>query len=86
MEENTMDKNVFDVLKERGYIAQCSNEEEIRKQLGEGKVTMYCGYDPTGDSLHIGHFLTLMAAHYLQEAGHKIITLVGGGTASIGDP
>lgn len=79
-------KNVFDVLKERGYIAQCSNEEEIRKQLGEGSVTMYCGYDPTGDSLHIGHFLTLMAAHHLQEAGHKIITLVGGGTASIGDP
>lgn len=80
------EKNVFDVLKERGYIAQTSNEEEIRKQLGEGSVTMYCGYDPTGDSLHIGHFLTLMAAHYLQEAGHKIITLVGGGTASIGDP
>ncbi|MCQ2749013.1 MAG: tyrosine--tRNA ligase [Clostridia bacterium] len=79
-------KNVFDVLKERGYIAQCSNEDEVRKALGEGPVTMYCGYDPTGDSLHIGHFLTLMAAHHLQEAGHKIITLVGGGTASIGDP
>lgn len=79
-------KNAFDVLKERGYIAQCSNEEEVRKMLGAGPVTMYCGYDPTGDSLHIGHFLTLMAAHHLQAAGHKIITLVGGGTASIGDP
>lgn len=79
-------KNVFDVLKERGFIAQCSNEEEVRDNLENKKVTMYCGYDPTADSLHVGHFLTLMALSHLQEAGHKIITLVGGGTASIGDP
>lgn len=79
-------KNVFDVLQERGFIAQCSNEDEVRDNLENKKVTMYCGYDPTADSLHVGHFLTLMALSHLQEAGHKIITLVGGGTASIGDP
>ncbi|MFW6288117.1 MAG: tyrosine--tRNA ligase, partial [bacterium] len=77
---------VFDQLKERGFIAQCSNEDEVREKLNNEKVTMYCGYDPTADSLHVGHFLTLMALSHLQNAGHRIITLVGGGTASIGDP
>jgi len=67
-------KNVFDVLQERGFIAQCSNEEEVRDNLENEKVTMYCGYDPTADSLHVGHFLTLMALSHLQEAGHRIIT------------
>ncbi len=79
-------ENVFDILKERGYIAQCSNEEELREKLGKEKLTLYCGYDPTGDSLHIGHYLTLMALAHIQKAGHKVITLVGGGTASVGDP
>ncbi|MEJ6951645.1 tyrosine--tRNA ligase [Natronospora cellulosivora (SeqCode)] len=78
--------NVFDILKERGFIAQCSNEEEVREKLNKEKLTLYCGYDPTADSLHIGHFLTMMALSHLQKAGHQIITLVGGGTASIGDP
>ena len=78
--------NVFDILKERGFIAQSSNEEEVRRQFGEEKVTFYCGYDPTADSLHVGHFLTLMAAAHIQRAGHRFIALVGGGTASIGDP
>ncbi len=78
--------NVFEVLKERGFIAQCSNSEEVEKELNDKKLTIYCGYDPTADSLHVGHFLTLMALSHLQRAGHRIITLVGGGTASIGDP
>ncbi len=78
--------NAFDVLKERGYIAQSSNEEAVKKVLSSEQVTLYCGYDPTADSLHIGHFITLMALSHLQKAGHRIITLVGGGTASIGDP
>ena len=78
--------NAFDILKERGYVAQCSNEEEIRNNFEKGQVTLYCGYDPTADSLTAGHFLTLMALSHLQKAGHRIITLVGGGTASIGDP
>lgn len=79
-------ENIFDVLNERGFIAQCSNEEEVRNNLENKQVTMYCGYDPTADSLHVGHFLTLMALSHLQKAGHKVIALVGGGTASIGDP
>lgn len=79
-------KNVYDILDERGFIAQCSNEDEVRDNLNNKKVTMYCGYDPTADSLHVGHFLTLMALSHLQKAGHQIITLIGGGTASIGDP
>src|SRR5690554_2192417 len=79
-------ENVFDYLKERGFIAQSSNEEEVRELLNNKKITLYCGYDPTADSLHIGHFVTLMALRHIQRAGHRIITLVGGGTASIGDP
>lgn len=78
--------NVYDILKERGFIAQCSNEDEVRDLLNNKKVTIYCGYDPTANSLHVGHFLTLVALRHLQKAGHRIITLVGGGTASIGDP
>ncbi|MCT4612732.1 MAG: tyrosine--tRNA ligase [Clostridia bacterium] len=77
---------VWETLQERGFIAQCSNEEEVRNWLNNEKITMYCGYDPTADSLHVGHFLTLMALSHMQKAGHKVITLVGGGTASIGDP
>lgn len=79
-------ENVFDYLKERGFIAQSSNEDEVREILNNKKITLYCGYDPTADSLHIGHFITLMALRHLQKAGHRVITLIGGGTASIGDP
>jgi hypothetical protein len=63
----------FDVLQERGFIAQCSDIEEVKRQLNEEKLTIYCGYDPTADSLTAGHFLTLMALSHLQKAGHRII-------------
>ncbi|HAN10022.1 MAG TPA: tyrosine--tRNA ligase [Clostridiales bacterium] len=78
--------NAFDILKERGFIAQCSNEQEIRESFEKGQVTMYCGYDATADSLTAGHFLTLMALSHLQKAGHRPIILIGGGTTMIGDP
>jgi tyrosyl-tRNA synthetase len=78
--------NVFDELKERGYIAQSTGEEEVRKLLGSGPVTFYIGFDPTADSLHVGSFLQLMVMSRLQKAGHRPIALVGGGTALVGDP
>ena len=79
-------KNVFDVLKERGYIKQTVYEDELYKMLGEGSVTFYTGYDPTADSLHVGHFVTLMAMAHMQRAGHRPIVLFGGGTGMVGDP
>ena len=81
-----MTENVFDVLKERGFIAQCTNEEEVRTLLGEKKVTFYIGFDPTADSLHAGHFIALMAMSWMQRYGHRPICLVGGGTGTVGDP
>ena len=78
--------NVFDTLKERGFIAQCTNEEEVRSMLENERVTFYVGFDPTADSLHVGHFLGLMAMAHLQRAGHRPICLVGGGTGTVGDP
>ncbi|KAB3532910.1 tyrosine--tRNA ligase [Alkaliphilus pronyensis] len=78
--------NVFDVLKERGFIKQATHEDEIRELLGKKKVAFYIGFDPTADSLHIGHFLQVIAMSHLQRAGHKPIFLIGGGTAMIGDP
>lgn len=79
-------KNVFDVLKERGYIKQTVYEEELYDLLGKESVTFYTGYDPTADSLHVGHFVTLMAMAHMQRAGHRPIVLIGGGTGMIGDP
>lgn len=79
-------KNVYDILKERGFIEQSTNEEEVRKLLGEEKVTFYIGFDPTADSLTAGHFLTVMAMSHMQKAGHRPIALVGGGTGMVGDP
>lgn len=79
-------KNVFDVLQERGFIAQITHEEEVRKLLGEKKVTFYIGFDPTADSLHVGHFLQLMVMAHMQQHGHRPIALIGGGTARVGDP
>ncbi len=79
-------KNVFDVLKERGYIKQTVYEEDLYDLLGKESVTFYTGYDPTADSLHVGHFVTLMAMAHMQRAGHRPIVLIGGGTAMIGDP
>ena len=78
--------NVFDTLKERGFIAQCTNEDEVRAMLENEKVSFYIGFDPTADSLHVGHFLGLMAMAHLQRAGHRPICLVGGGTGTVGDP
>ena len=78
--------NVFDTLKERGFIAQCTNEDEVRAMLEKERVSFYIGFDPTADSLHVGHFLGLMAMAHLQRAGHRPICLVGGGTGTVGDP
>lgn len=78
--------NVFDILKERGLIAQTTHEEEIRELLGREKVTFYIGFDPTADSLHVGHFLQMVVMRHLQDAGHRPIALVGGGTGMVGDP
>ena len=80
------EKNVFDTLKERGFIAQCTDEAEVRKMLGEKSVTFYIGFDPTADSLHAGHFIALMVMAHMQRAGHRPIALVGGGTGTVGDP
>ncbi|WP_298845835.1 tyrosine--tRNA ligase [Clostridium sp.] len=79
-------ENVYDTLVERGYIKQLTHEDEIKKILGEEKVTFYIGFDPTADSLHIGHFIAMMFMAHMQRAGHRPIALVGGGTAMIGDP
>ena len=81
-----MSKNVFDTLKERGFIAQTVFEEDLYKMLGEEKISFYVGFDPTADSLHVGHYIPIMAMAHMQKAGHKPIALVGGGTAMIGDP
>lgn len=80
-----MSQNVYDVLQERGFIAQITHEE-LRELLGKEKVTFYIGFDATADSLTAGHFLTIMAMMHMQKAGHRPIALLGGGTTMIGDP
>ena len=77
--------HILDVLKERGFIAQMTFEEDLYKQL-EQPTTFYVGFDPTADSLHIGHYIPIMAMAHMQRAGHRPIALMGGGTAMIGDP
>ena len=80
-------ENVFDILESRGYIEQLTHPKEIKELLGGNEsVPFYIGIDPTADSLHVGHFVSLMVASHMQKAGHKPIILVGGGTATIGDP
>ncbi len=79
-------RNALDILKERGFFKQCTDEEGLRKKFDEGQVTFYAGFDPTGPSLHIGHLVPVYAMAHLQQAGHKPICLMGGGTARIGDP
>ncbi len=78
--------NVYDVLKERGFIAQVTHEEKVREILGQGGATFYIGFDPTADSLHVGHFLQLIVMSHMQRAGHRPIAILGGGTAMVGDP
>ncbi|MDO4489354.1 MAG: tyrosine--tRNA ligase [Eubacteriales bacterium] len=77
---------VYEELVERGLIAQVTDEEEIRKMVNEGKATFYIGFDPTADSLHVGHFMALCLMKRLQMAGNKPVALIGGGTGMIGDP
>ena len=78
--------NVFDILEERGYVEQMTHPQEIKELFGKESVPFYIGIDPTADSLHVGHFVSLMVASHMQKCGHKPIILVGGGTATIGDP
>lgn len=78
--------NVYDILKQRGFVRQVTNEDAVRKAFGEGKVTAYLGFDPTADSLHVGNLLGIMALIHLQRAGHIPIAIIGDGTAMIGDP
>lgn len=81
-----MNGNVFDVLKERGFIKQTIYEDELYEKLGSESVPFYIGFDPTADSLHIGHYIPIMAMAWMQKFGHKPIALFGGGTGMIGDP
>ena len=78
--------NVLDILEERGYIEQMTHEQEMKELFAKECVPFYIGFDPTADSLHVGHFVSMMVASQMQKAGHKPIILVGGGTATIGDP
>jgi tyrosyl-tRNA synthetase len=78
--------SAFDVLKERGFVSQLTHEDEIKELLEKEKVTFYIGFDPTADSLHVGHFITVMAMAHMQRDGHRPIALIGGGTAMVGDP
>ncbi len=79
-------QNVFDILQERNYIEQMTHPEQMREMFEKSSVPFYIGIDPTADSLHVGHFVSLMVASYMQKCGHKPIILMGGGTAIIGDP
>ncbi len=84
---NKIDRStLFETLKERGYVYQMSNEENVRRIVNGKPTTVYVGIDPTADSLHIGHFFSLMMIKYFQDAGHHVIILIGGATAMVGDP
>jgi tyrosyl-tRNA synthetase len=82
----TPDPEALRVLRERGFIQQISDEEDLKRQLAGGRVTFYAGFDPTASSLHLGHFLPLMAMTHLARTGHRPIAVLGGGTAMVGDP
>ena len=79
-------ENVFNVLEERGYIEQMTHPQEMKELFSQNSVPFYIGIDPTADSLHVGHFISLMVASHMQKCGHKPIILVGGATAFVGDP
>lgn len=78
--------NVFGVLKDRGFLAQVTHEDEVKELLGKEPVTFYIGFDPTANSLHVGHFIQVMVMMHMQKAGHRPIVLIGGGTGMVGDP
>lgn len=78
--------NIFEELTQRGYTEQLTHPEEIKNLLDNESISFYIGFDPTADSLHVGHFISLMVASHMQKAGHRPIILIGGGTATIGDP
>ena len=84
--EDLFMRNVLDILEERNYVEQMTHPEEMKELFGKESVPFYIGIDPTADSLHVGHFVSLMVASHMQKCGHKPIILVGGGTANIGDP
>ena len=79
-------ENIMDTLRARGFIKQTVYEDELYELLGKESVPFYVGFDPTADSLHVGHFLVLMAMSHMQKAGHRPIVLLGGGTGMVGDP
>ena len=81
-----MARNAYDILEERGFLKQCSHPEELKELLGKESVSFYIGFDPTADSLHIGHYVALMTMAHMQRAGHRPIALLGNGTAMIADP
>ncbi|MBP1659129.1 MAG: tyrosine--tRNA ligase, partial [Candidatus Aminicenantes bacterium] len=81
-----MTGNVYDELKERGFVAQVSDEEAVRKMLGTERVTFYVGFDSTATSLHAGSLVPIMAMVHLRRAGHRAIAVVGSGTTMVGDP
>ncbi len=78
--------SVFKTLQERGFIAQLTHEDKIKEILENEKIRFYIGFDPTADSLHVGHFLQMMVMSYMQKAGHTPIAIIGGGTTMVGDP
>jgi len=78
--------DAYEVLQQRGFLADCTHPEEAQEALKAGPVTVYVGFDPTADSLHVGHLTQVMALSWLQRAGHRVIALVGGGTSRVGDP
>ena len=84
--EETESMTIYDELVARGLIAQVTDEEEIKDLINNGKATFYIGFDPTADSLHVGHFMALMLMRRLQKAGNRPIALIGGGTGMVGDP
>jgi len=81
-----MNSNIYDILKERGFIAQVSDEDALRRMLGGNPITFYVGFDSTATSLHAGSLVPIMAMKHLQQAGHRPIAIVGGGTTMVGDP
>lgn len=78
--------NLIKQLQERGLVAQVTDEEALAERLAQGPIALYCGFDPTADSLHLGHLVPLLCLKRFQEAGHKPVALVGGATGLIGDP